>query len=291
MPTEPRYNFFASLEDRGRQEVRHVRVEQTLQEELHEVLMQQHDDLINGEEVPFDGRYHPTDDEVFFIDGFALPTDMITAVQKPKATAALDRGTAERWDALKSFFGGRQVASGIEVTFQAFDRRRSLAHARSIVIHQETFSRLDDPGLILDSRAVAVVRNNRLYFRSYINARRVLDLSQHYRTATNEDVEAFMRLSQLVFEDVTQFEVNADAEVRRKIALIADSRILETATPDKIQKTAAAYGLTLKLKSGRLAMPADKKGLKIVLRFLEENYFTSELSGTRFLTSSKRAVR
>lgn len=292
MAAEARYNFFASLEDHGQQEIRHVRVEQSLQEELHDVLKQQGDDLINAEEVPFDGRYQPTEDEVFFIEGFALPADMLTAIQKPTSAAPLDRDTAERWDALKAFFAGRQVSNGkVEATFQAFDRRRSLAHARSIIIRKETFSRLEDPGLILDSRAVAVFRNDRLYFRSYINARRVLDLSHYYRTATDDDVRKFTKVPQLEFEDAAQFAASADASVRRKIALIADSKILETVPSAKIQKAAAAYGLTLSVKSGRLSIPANKKDLKAVLRFLEENYFTSELSGTRFLTSSKRPVK
>lgn len=291
MAPEARYNFFASLEDHGKQEVRHVRVEQGLQEELHDLLKQQGDDLINAEEVPFDGRYQPTEDEVFFIDGFALPADIVTAIQKPTAAPPLDRDTAGRWDALKSFFAGRSAGNGkVEAVFQAFDRRRSLVHARSIVIRKETFSRLDDPGIILDSRAVAVFRNDRLYFRSYINARRVLDLSQFYRTATDEDVKRFTKVPQLEFEDSAQFLAGADAPIRRKVALIADSKILDNVTPAKIQKAAAAYGLTLSVKSGRLLIPANKKDLKTVLRFLEENYFTSELTGTRFLTSSKRPV-
>jgi len=104
-------------------------------------------------------------------------------------------------------------------------------------------------------------------------------------------VQKFTKVSQLEFEDAAQFIASADASVRRKIALIADSKILDAVPPAKIQKAAAAYGLTLSVKSGRLSMPANKRELKAVLRFLEENYFTSELSGTRFLTSSKRPVK
>jgi hypothetical protein len=89
---------------------------------------------------------------------------------------------------------------------------------------------------------------------------------------------------------VREIIAEADAPIRRKVALIADSKILESVTPTKIQKAAAAYGLALSVKSGRLVIPANKKELKTILRFLEENYFTSELTGTRFLTSSKRPV-
>lgn len=291
MATNTRFNFFASLDDQGHQEIRHVRVEQELQAELDDIFSHQRDDLISAEEIPFDGRYQPTEDEVFFIEGFALPQDIVTSIQKPTSAAALDRDTAERWDALKSFFAGRSTSGNLEVVFQAFDRRRSLVRARSIVLRKETFSRLDDPGIILDSRAVAVFRNDRLYFRSYLNARRVLDLAQFYRTATDNDVRNFVKLPQLLFEDAETFLAMADAPVRRKVALIADSKILETVTPAKIQKAADVYGLTIAVKAGRLVVPKEKKELKMFLRFLEENYFTSELTGTRFLTSSKRPVQ
>src|SRR5947199_6611305 len=47
MTADARYNFFASLDDHGQQEIRHVRVEQSLQEELNGVLKTQGDDLID----------------------------------------------------------------------------------------------------------------------------------------------------------------------------------------------------------------------------------------------------
>ena len=291
MPADAAFNFFASLEDQGQQEIRHVRVEQELQKELSDLMSHQRDDLIDADEVPFDGRYQPTEDEVFFIDGFALPADIVRSIEKPTSAPPLDRQTADRWDALKSFFAGRVASGGrIEAVFQVFDRRRSLAHSKSIIIRNETFSRLDEPGIILDNRAVAVVRNDRLYFRSYISARRVLDLSQFYRIATDDDVKKFTQVTQLAFEDTAQFVAGSDAQIRRKIALINDSAILQNVTPAAIQKAASAYGLTIAVRSGRLVIPRDKKDVKAVLRFLEENYFTSELTGTRFLTSSKRPV-
>jgi hypothetical protein len=69
---------------------------------------------------------------------------------------------------------------------------------------------------------------------------------------------------------------------------------LQRVAPRKIAKEARGYGLTIQVRttggSERIVIPADKKGVKTLLRFLEENYYTSALSGSRFVANSKRTV-
>lgn len=291
MDSGPHLNFFAVLEDHGKREVRHVRVEQALQADLQEILLRQAEDLISAdEEVQFDGRYHPTEDEVFYIDDFPLSDDLRMAIEKPTSVETLDRATSERWDALTALIGGYIAGKKREIVFQAFDRRRSLARSSSIILRKETFSRLEDPGIILDNRAAAVIRGDRLYFRSYLSARRVVDLVPYYRSATDQDLSTFAKLPQVAIEDTSSF-LNADEQVRRKVALITDSKILDRVKPNELRRTAADYGLQISVKGGRIVLPRETRDLKRVLRFLEENYFTSDLTGTRYLTSSKRLVK
>jgi hypothetical protein len=40
----------------------------------------------------------------------------------------------------------------------------------------------------------------------------------------------------------------------------------------------------------RIKVPSDRKSLKTLLRFLDEDYYKSPLSKTNYLTNSKRAV-
>lgn len=279
------YNFFALLKT----DVRRIVTEQSLQEDLSAEFARQRDELLAADsEIAFDGRYNVEDDEIFVIADFPLPDEIRRAVQNPIAAPALDRDSASEWDALKSIYGGRWNGGDPEVVFQTFDRRRSLARRWSLIIRGDAFTRLDDPGLVLDTRAVAVFRNKKLYFRSYAEARRVLDLAAYYAEATDAEVVAFTQIPQLEFEDAEQFVAAADSTVRKRIAFIVD--VLAKAKPQNIAKAAKAYDVPITIRKGKVVVPRDKKEMKQVLRFLDEDYFTSDLTGRKFVSSSKRPI-
>lgn len=287
MAADPRYNFFALLKT----DVRRLVTEQPLQNELSKEFVRQRDELLaDSTEIAFDPRYKVEDDEIFIINGFPLPEEIGRALQNPIAAPPLDRDSVEQWDALNSIYGGNWNKGNPEIVFQTFDRRRSLARNKwSLIMRGDAFARLDDPGLVLDTRAAAVFRDKKLYFRSYAEARRIFDLAAYYREATEADVEAFTRVAGLEFESAEAFIGAADATVRRRIAFINDSNVLKC-TPKQIASAAKKYDLDIPLRNGKVFVPRDKKEMKMVLRFLEENYYTSDLTKTKYVSSAKRPI-
>ena len=91
--------------------------------------------------------------------------------------------------------------------------------------------------------------------------------------------------------DEMKFVAMADAQVRRKVALIRDHGVLEKAAAATIAGAASKYGLPITVIKGKIQLPSDKSGLKAALKLLDEDYFTSELTGNRFVSNSKRRLK
>lgn len=285
------FNFFALLSADGEAEVRRIVVESQLQVAMGQEFATQRQTLFGdqSEEVRFDGRYKADENEVLYVEGLSLPPPVGAAVHIPTSVAPLT-AKDDDLDRLKAIFAGRWRQNAPELILQTFDRRRLLTKRFTLLIRRDTFTKMADAGLVLDTRAAAAYQNNRLYFRSFDQARRIFDLSAYYREATTTDLKRFAKLKSLALEDSESFVSDSDSWVRRRIAMILDSDLLDKCKPHDIAKKARKYRLNVRLQDGRLVIPSDKKEMKDLLHFLDENYYTSDLTGKQFLTNSKRPL-
>jgi len=294
MSKSDNFNFFALLRHGGALTVRRIHVEKKLQEDLTAEFLTQRGSLLSSDVdvVPFDGSMVAEESEVHSIAGFELPTDVSQAVEDPTSVYALDSGNPEVIDNLRSIFAGRVGKSGVEVVLQSFDRRRAFAASRfTLFLEEETFTRLQKPVLTLDTRAAAVYEGGALIFRSFVDARRIFDLSKHYREATSAELHGFATHPRIACDDPIAFVETSNAWVRRKVAVLAESKLLDTLDLKEVERTAKKYKVNLSLVGGKLALPSEKKSLREVLRFLDENYFTSDLTGTQYLAKSKGRIK
>ncbi len=286
-------NFFALI--RGDiVPVRRLPLTRDLQTDLTELFRQQRNAFLSEsrERIAFEPGFRPDDGQLMFVADYHLPDDIETALTDPTALEPLVIDSAEppQISGIIAF-----DSESREVLFQSFDRRRVLSTRRfTLLLSNDTFRRLDEPGLTLDSKLVAAIVSSRLYFESYFFANRVLDLTDYYREATDEDIEEFCNLPLF---DVAELEVvrnNADSWVRRKITSILASPVLAQQTARAIQHAAREFDLNLAItrRGGheRLAVPDNKSELKTLLRFVEEDYFFSVLTRSKYLTNSKRRV-
>jgi len=63
---------------------------------------------------------------------------------------------------------------------------------------------------------------------------------------------------------------------------------IETAANDLNQHVAEEHKIDIKTNNGKLVIPKDKKQLKELIRFLDEDYVTAPLTKRRCLTNSKQ---
>jgi hypothetical protein len=86
----------------------------------------------------------------------------------------------------------------------------------------------------------------------------------------------------------------SDSWVRRKISLIQQSGILQNVPINEMKAVAIEFSIpfnTVAEDSGELiTIPDNKSDLKKLLRFLDEDYYKSPLSKTKFITNSKRVL-
>ena len=287
-------NFFALTRDLHNP-VRRIKLSRDVQDSLTEAFSLAAARLVNPavDQIPFDGSYKPDDDEVSFNEPFVMPEVILSAIREPATVEDLRLGL----DApdIRAIFSGNSDDAQSQVLFQQFQRTQFLTpKGISIILSGDTFKRLTDPGLNIGDEVHLIFRNKRLLFRSFFFARRILTLSDYYREATDKDLESFLAIPSIVFDDPASLQRNADTWVRRRVALIQDSGILRDHAPSAIRAAASAYNVWFETRNegGQevLVLPSDKKALKDALRFLDENYYQGPLSGKRYVTNSRRAI-
>lgn len=289
------YTLFAYTRDPGNRIVRFA-VNNDVQTSMTAYLSEQVQDFgMDCEEVKFDGNYKPDDGELLVIDEFEDLDNLSRA-----AAAPLDYPIADpalfNFDQIKSLFFGQVSDDGTwEVYLQSFDRRRVISSAGFSIFHsRDVYKRIEGSGLTLDNKVIARLQGTKLSFFSFFHVRQIFDMSSYYQDATDNDITQFSQLNELHVENVAELMSASDSWVRRKVWLILQSNILGKVPPNDIKAIAAEFNIPIEYVAQdgteKLKIPSEKKSLKTLLRFLDEDYYKSPLSKTSYLTNSKRAV-
>jgi hypothetical protein len=245
------------------------------------------------ERIEFDGRYKPDSDEILEVSNFTLPAGVSESIADPLGCEPLilDR---ENLPAIKALFTVTEDDPQ-RLVFQIFKKNQYLTRrGLSLLFSGETFAPLSAPGIVITPDITAVYENGSLLFRSYFEARQVFELAAYYRQATDSDLSNFSDLSSVHIADPEAFNVAADQVVRRKIALILDSGLLDRHTPENLATEAEKFGIELNLVEvegdTKLDLPSERSNLKNILRFLDEDIYHGPLSAAQYVTNSKRRL-
>lgn len=243
------------------------------------------------ETIPFDGRYIPDQGELLVIEDFVDVDGLQDAVANPLNYEPFDPAL-HTFDAVKALFTGVATNGTNRVLVQCFERRRLIANrGLAMFFSGDTFRKMSDAGLTLDTRLLAVLEGTGLKFQSFHFLRRVFDVSEHYKEATNEEVSAFATHAKLSVENVASFADSAGQLVRKKIGLILQSGVLDNFTTEQIVASAQSFNVAIATgPDGRIVLPTSKTELRRLLRFLDEDYYESALSQTRYVSNSKRVA-
>lgn len=286
-------NLFALTRDSSRRVLR-IPLSAEIQGEVGALFRDQEADFNSSaqDEIAFDGKYKPEDGECLAISDYDDIDNLRSAVANPLGVPEISPTTGE-FEGIKALFSGRTEGEQQTVLMQAFDRRKILSNKGLSIFHAaNVYRKVEGVGLTLDTRLAAVLEGRKLRFFSFHAARQILDLSQYYKEATDDDLKVFSKSVRV--PDVASFVTAADTWVRRKVALVMQSAILEKIDLEETKKAALVFGIDLKVETleGKpvLVLPGDKAELKKVLRFLDEDYFQSVLLSTPHLSNSKRQI-
>jgi len=286
-------NLFALTRDSSRRVLR-IPLSASVQSEVSSTFQGQEADFRNAaqEEIAFDGKYKPDDGECLTIGDYDDIDNLHDAVANPLSVPEIAPTTNE-FEEIKALFSGRSEGSKKIVLIQTFDRRKIISNKGLSLFHaSNVYQKVEGVGLTLDTRLAAVLEDKKLLFFSFFAARQVFDLTQYYKEATDDDLKEFAGTVRV--ENISNFIAASDTWVRRKVALVMQSAILDKIDLEETKKAALVFGIDLKTAviDGKtfLVLPENKAELKKVLRFLDEDYFQSVLLSTPHLSSSKRQI-
>lgn len=288
-------NLLALTNDNARRIVR-LSLSAEVQTEVMELFAQQEGDFRkNGQtSIPFDGKYKPDDGECLIISEYDDIDRLHDAISNPQSVPKIniDNGELEN---IRALIMGRVDKSNTVCLIQAFDKRKVLStKGKLLVLSGDTFKSVDGRGLVLDSKLAAILSGKELRFFSFHTMRSIFDLSKHYVEATNDDIKEFANKDKIKITDLGVFEGVSDSWVRRKLALVMQSGILDSIDLSKAKIASKNYGINIFTENvnGKeiIVVPQDKADLKRLLRFLDQDYFNSILSDVPHLSSSKRKL-
>ena len=253
------------------------------------------DDLISEKtRISFDGRYKPHNDEFLAIENFQLSDEIKDAIRDPLGVPIYTKENDEFIEIKAIFVGKRTETENTEifqVAFQRFRKEQYIATSWvNLFFTKDTFRREKNFGISISDTVDCYYTEGELQFSSFYFARQIFDLSEYYRSATDQEVQAFTTSDKLAFEDTEAFKNTANTWIRRKIAMINDSDVLVNYKASEIKKLAKDAGITIEIENKKVVIPNDKEQIKVILGFLDEEAYKGPFSQNTFLANSKRKI-
>jgi len=275
------------------QSIKRLEVDEETQKNICKFFSLAVNEMVTGKEkIEFDGSYKPGQDEFLSIDNFQLPDEIKDAIRDPLGVSAYEKVNGE-YPSIKAIFVGKCTEEGenesFKVAFQRFRKEQYIStHNINLFWSQNTFRREKEFGISIADTIDCYYANDDLQFVSFYFARQIFDLSVYYRSATNQEVAAFTSNDKLSFENSEAFEQMANTSIRRKIAMINDSKVLSNYDVAEIVQIAKTTGIELTVQDEKIVIPNDKEQIKLILGFLDEEAYKGPFSQIVFLVNSKR---
>jgi hypothetical protein len=285
-------NFYAITGQTSDPTLYKIQLTSDLQKELSELFIQQQVAFkpAECEIIDWSPQHKPEPKELLVIRSFEANGKLEALVPSPPALPLLSDKILED-GAVKAIVGVTQVKDGQDAVlmFQAINAgqvlKKSWLHA--VLLDGDVFKRNDKTGLIVKHGLDALIEGGDLYMTSDYNVRRFLDLTSFFKEATDQEIKTFYGHKSFFSDDMNVTMKLSDTWVRRKItSVLANVDVMSMSAIDLARVAAKEYKIKLVTKTVggavRIVIPSDKKELKILLHFLDEDYLDSQLTNSRF---------
>lgn len=291
--------FFAILENgRFASRIMRFKLDQTAEELMKNVI----DNAITNFElsnlgIPFSADYLPSQNEVFIIEEFDSGVNLQSLLTNPNGVSILELDNKQDNISLNDIVG-IIATDDINKRFiiQYFEKRNVIELSRSIIQriinNEHEFVAATSNGISLPTDVIAIIdSSNTLKFKSFQRLRHIFDMDKYFKEATDEELNEFVvNCSKL--EAVQGFEIEKidDTTIRKKIAIINKSGVLNNYSVDELKNAAAKVGYPLPVNSegNKIQLPNNKKQFKDLLQFLSSNIYEDPISHATRITNSSR---
>lgn len=284
-------NLFALCRQQRELLVKHVKVTLPVQAKIEGIFQAQAAAFLDGvaEEIEFGGDWKPDSDEILVMNA-PQETDVIAAAAGASALAfpTVDAKNFEG-EGIKALFTVMQNGHP-RVLIQLFTAQQVLQRRFSLFLDGDTFKELTEPAFTLDNYIVAIIENGKLKFKSFHNVRRIFQLNEFYQEATDQQIDAFCGHDNVHVADIPGFKALADQGIRKLVHAIGKTNVLGSYAVEDIAEKATSLGIKIDVTDGAIAMPQDRKNVKVLLRFLDDGIYQASLTSKRYVTNSKRPL-
>jgi hypothetical protein len=266
------------------------------QSEICRVLSDRASEIYTGKtKILFNGSYNPREDEYFSVENFQLCDEIQDAICNLSSVPAYVEDK-EGFPRIKAIFvGKREEGEGVgnfTAAFQCFRKEQYLSTDKrlNIFVENNVFIPEKRYGISISNIVDCLFGGNELQFVSYYFARQIFDLSDHYRTATDREVITFINNEKLLIENTDAFQASVTSWMRRKIAQINDTGVLDDFPAERIKTLAKWEGIEITIDNEKIVIPTDKEALKAILGFLAEEAYRGPFSRNTYIANIKRKV-
>ncbi len=279
------------LQDNGKLEVCKIETDKKAQAAICQRYAKAYETMSGGTEyIPFDGNYSPNADETLCISNFALEDIIKDAVETPAGVGPFIPNETNQ-NKIKAIFTGEICDDKMVIAFQKFKREQYISvRGINLFFDRETFVQERRFGISISDEIDCIYEDGKLLFKSFFVTRQIFSLMEYYREATQGEVVRFTQMKELTLDNPEAFIGQADSRVRKKIASIMDSKVLERFSARDIRRIGKQTGINVMIRDKKVVIPADKKQMKIILGFLDEEVYKGSFSNATYITNSKRSV-
>ncbi|MEO0233901.1 MAG: hypothetical protein ABIN11_02315 [candidate division WOR-3 bacterium] len=281
-------NIYAILKKDNK--IKKISITQKLQEGLTSYMENFIDKFFKLEFIEFSVEYKPEENQVLYIENFQNPyTDF-----NPTSIEILQKD--EIRDIKTIFFDYED-----KISYQCFDSRKIIEPSKWLLIYSKnTFCKFEKAGLIIDSKIDALYQKEgkKLSFPSYHNASKIFsNLNNYYREATDDEINDFFKKNNKIQIDKS-FDISIlNSRMRKKLHLIINNKIIDkiysnTKNFDNAKNYAKNFELETMFDEDnkKIIFPSEKENLENLLKFLNDDFFQSPITKSKYETNSKRKI-
>ncbi len=292
-------------------------IDRAVQKSISDSFSSAVEDMHDGKSAQeFTASYKLENDEYFKIGNFIMPDVILDAIRSPLGAMPYSRmrvndngvlvkfdepteedGTYLDYPEIKAVFVGERIEEKnseiFHIAFQKIRREQHLTQNRhNLFFDKDSFHEDKRFGIGITDFVDCYFNGDELEFNSFYFARQIFDLSEYYRSATDEEVNNFTTNNKLSFDNASNFTSWANTYIRRKIAAINDSGILEQYTAFEIQQLAKTYaGADIKISDNKVCIPDNKDEAVWIVGFLDEEAYRGPFSQDLIVANSKRRIK
>jgi hypothetical protein len=289
------FNLYAALGFKSQPTLRLINLDDASQVDIRAKFESSIADLDAADVEDFEAGYSADPGVATRIENYELPAGFQQLLKASTATALPELNPSEVEEAgLRALIGVRW--NGVKPAFiavQRVDARHVLSPHKMWFgfVEGDTFTRLTQPAFQVPEDVDAVYQDGTLLIRNWIRTDAVLDLSAWNRMASFEETDTFLNDGPFEVPADFSLEVCADQVVRRKVAGILASKVLDNCTVKQLQTYATKCGISFAVRKRRIVVPTNKRDFKALISYLNQDMLFFPPTDEMWITNSKKLAR